>query len=85
MSIKKSLIVGFGTTILVSLAIIIASLMMMNSQKGAWVFAIYGSRRAQMMSPYFPFLTSPATFPSTRVMTRLRIILTYRSGVQFTR
>ncbi len=36
MSIKKSLIVGFGTTILVSLAIIIASLMMMNSQKGAY-------------------------------------------------
>ncbi len=36
MSIKKSLIVGFGTTILVSLAIIIASLMMMSSQKGAY-------------------------------------------------
>ena len=33
MSIKKSLIVGFGTTILVSLAIIIASLMMMRSEE----------------------------------------------------
>ena len=36
MSIKKSLIVGFGTTILVSLAIIIASLVMMSSQKSAY-------------------------------------------------
>ena len=36
MSIKKSLIIGFGTTILVSLAIIIASLVMMNSQKAAY-------------------------------------------------
>ena len=35
------------------------------------------SAGAQTMSPYFPFLTSPATFPSTRVMTRLRMILTY--------
>ena len=36
MSIKKSLIVGFGTTILVSVAIIVASLIMMNSQKKAY-------------------------------------------------
>ena len=36
MSIKKSLIIGFGTTILVSLAIIIASLVMMSSQKAAY-------------------------------------------------
>ncbi len=36
MSIKKSLIVGFGTTILVSLAIIIASLVMMSAQKSAY-------------------------------------------------
>ena len=36
MSIKKSLIVGFGTTILVSVAIIITSLIMMNSQKKAY-------------------------------------------------
>ncbi|MCI9670354.1 MAG: methyl-accepting chemotaxis protein [Lawsonibacter sp.] len=36
MSIKKSLIVGFGTTVLVSVAIIITSLIMMNSQKKAY-------------------------------------------------
>ncbi len=36
MSIKKSLIVGFGTTILVSVIIIIASLVMMNVQKKAY-------------------------------------------------
>lgn len=36
MSIKKSLIVGFGTTILISAIIIIASLVMMNVQKGAY-------------------------------------------------
>ena len=35
MSIKKSLIVGFGTTIVISAAIIIASLIMMNVQKSA--------------------------------------------------
>ena len=33
MSIKKSLIVGFGTTILISAVIIITSLIMMNMQK----------------------------------------------------
>jgi len=36
MSIKKSLIVGFGTTILISAIIIIASLIVMNSQKNAY-------------------------------------------------
>ncbi|MCI9443187.1 MAG: methyl-accepting chemotaxis protein [Oscillospiraceae bacterium] len=36
MSIKKSLIVGFGTTIIVSALIIIASLIMMNMQKSAY-------------------------------------------------
>ena len=36
MSIKKSLIVGFGTTILVSVIIIVASLVMTNMQKGAY-------------------------------------------------
>ena len=36
MSIKKSLIVGFGTTILVSVAIIISSLVMMSVQKNAY-------------------------------------------------
>ena len=36
MSIKKSLIVGFGTTILASVLIIIASLVMMNMQKKAY-------------------------------------------------
>ena len=36
MSIRKSLIIGFGTTILVSVGIIIAALIMMNSQKGAY-------------------------------------------------
>ena len=36
MSIKNSLIVGFGTTILISAIIIIASLLMMSSQKRAY-------------------------------------------------
>ncbi len=36
MSIKKSLIVGFGTTVLVSLVIIIAALVMMSTQKAAY-------------------------------------------------
>ena len=36
MSIRKSLIIGFGTTILVSVAIIVASLIMMSSQKSAY-------------------------------------------------
>ena len=36
MSIKKSLIVGFGTTIIVSVLIIVASLVMMNMQKNAY-------------------------------------------------
>ncbi|MCI9155824.1 MAG: methyl-accepting chemotaxis protein [Lawsonibacter sp.] len=36
MSIKKSLIVGFGTTIVISAVIIIASLIMMNVQKNAY-------------------------------------------------
>ena len=36
MSIRKSLIVGFGTTILVSVIIIVTSLVMMNSQKSAY-------------------------------------------------
>ena len=36
MSIKKSLIVGFGTTILISVAIIVASLVLMNTQKSAY-------------------------------------------------
>ena len=36
MSIKKSLIVGFGTTILVSLAIIVTALVMMSTQKAAY-------------------------------------------------
>ncbi len=36
MSIKKSLIVGFGTTIVVSAIIIVASLIMMNIQKNAY-------------------------------------------------
>ncbi len=36
MSIKKSLLVGFGTTILVSATIIIISLVLMSSQKGAY-------------------------------------------------
>ncbi len=43
----------------------------------AVVFVIYGSRRVQTISPYFPFLTSPAILPSTRVITRLRMMLTY--------
>ena len=37
MSIKKSLIVGFGTTILVSVFIIVAALVMMNMQKSAYM------------------------------------------------
>ena len=37
MSIKKSLIVGFGTTILISAIIIIASLIMMNVQKSSYM------------------------------------------------
>ena len=37
MSIRKSLIVGFGTTILVSVIIIVAALVMMNSQKSAYM------------------------------------------------
>ena len=36
MKIRKSLIIGFGTTILVSVAIIIASLILMNTQKSAY-------------------------------------------------
>ena len=36
MSIKKNLIIGFGTTILVSLIIIVTSLVMMSSQKAAY-------------------------------------------------
>ncbi len=36
MSIKKSLIVGFGTTILISVIIIVASLLLMNSQKSSY-------------------------------------------------
>ena len=36
MSIKKSLIVGFGTTIVISAIIIIASLIMMSAQKNAY-------------------------------------------------
>ena len=36
MSIKKSLIVGFGTTILISVLIIVASLVLMNTQKSAY-------------------------------------------------
>ena len=36
MSIKKSLILGFGTTILISVVIIVASLILMNSQKSAY-------------------------------------------------
>ena len=36
MSIKKSLLIGFGTTIIVSVAIIIAALILMNSQKSAY-------------------------------------------------
>ena len=36
MSIKKSLIVGFGTTLLVSVIIIVTSLIMMNIQKNAY-------------------------------------------------
>ena len=36
MSIKKSLIVGFGTTILISVVIIVSSLLLMNSQKSAY-------------------------------------------------
>ena len=36
MSIKKSLIVGFGITILISAIIIIASLVMMSMQKNAY-------------------------------------------------
>ena len=36
MSIKKSLIVGFGTTIVISVIIIVASLIMMNVQKNAY-------------------------------------------------
>ena len=37
MTIKKSLIVGFGTTILISAIIIIVSLVLMNSQKNAYM------------------------------------------------
>ena len=37
MSIKKSLIVGFGTTILISVFIIVAALVMMNMQKSAYM------------------------------------------------
>ncbi len=36
MSIRKSLIVGFGTTVLISVVIIVASLIMMNTQKSAY-------------------------------------------------
>ncbi len=36
MSIRKSLIIGFGTTILVSVVIIVASLIMMSSQKSSY-------------------------------------------------
>ncbi len=36
MKIRKSLIIGFGTTILVSVGIIIASLILMNTQKSAY-------------------------------------------------
>ena len=36
MSIKKSLLVGFGTTILISVVIIMTTLLMMNSQKNAY-------------------------------------------------
>ena len=36
MTIKKSMIIGFGTTILISVVIIIASLIMMNSQKNSY-------------------------------------------------
>ncbi len=36
MSIKKSLILGFGTTILVSVIIIVTTLIMMNMQKSAY-------------------------------------------------
>ena len=36
MSIKKSLIVGFGATIIISVLIIVASLVMMNMQKNAY-------------------------------------------------
>ena len=36
MSVKKSLLVGFGTTIIVSLLIIIISLVMMNVQKAQY-------------------------------------------------
>ena len=36
MSIKKCLIVGFGTTVLISMILIIACIIMMNMQKGAY-------------------------------------------------
>ena len=35
MSIRKSLIVGFGTTIVISVIIIVTALVMMTSQKNA--------------------------------------------------
>ena len=36
MSIKKSLLIGFGTTVIVSVAIIIASIFMLNAQKNSY-------------------------------------------------
>ena len=36
MKVKKSLILGYGITIVISVALIIASLMMMNNQRDAY-------------------------------------------------
>ena len=36
MKVKKSLILGYGITIVISVALIIASLMMMNNQRGQY-------------------------------------------------
>ena len=39
MKVKKSLILGYGITIVISVALIIASLMMMNNQRVQGIYA----------------------------------------------
>lgn len=41
MKVKKSLILGYGITIVISVALIIASLMMMNNQRGQYLSLIH--------------------------------------------
>lgn len=49
MKIRKSLILGYGITILISVIIIVAALFMMNSQKNAYTDIINEHVRAKQL------------------------------------